>query len=186
MAFTMIAISGSLRSQSSNTGLVKMAQRLAPSSLTVDIDTPISTLPFYNADLDTPQAWPAEVRAWRNKVEQADALWIATPEYSGGPTAVLKNAIDWVSRPMGQHLLTGKVISLAASAGGGGGQKILEYLSGVLTIFGNHVVSEPSLSFALGAQKISADGQTNDPDVEALVIARLAAIESALTDARSS
>lgn len=182
----MLAISGSLRAESSNTGLVKMAKRLAPASLVVDVDESLSALPFYNADLDSPETWPAEVRAWRIKVEQADAVWIATPEYSGGPTAVLKNAIDWVSRPMGQHLLTGKVISLAASAGGGGGQKILEYLTGVLTIFGNTLVSEPSLSFTLGAQRISADGHTSDPEVEALVIARLAAIESALTNARAS
>jgi chromate reductase, NAD(P)H dehydrogenase (quinone) len=180
MAFTVLGISGSLRSQSSNTGLVAMAQRLAPPNLRFEVTDMISTLPFYNADLDTPDTWPDEVRQWRTRVEQTDALWIATPEYSGGPTAVLKNAIDWVSRPMGQQVLTGKVISLASSAGGGGGAKILEYLTGVLTIFGNTVVSEPALSFALGAQRISSNGTTSDAEVEELVSARLETLVGAL------
>jgi chromate reductase, NAD(P)H dehydrogenase (quinone) len=180
MAFTVLALSGSLRAQSSNTGLVKMAQRLAPPSLQFEIHSAISALPYYNADDDTPETWPAEVQAWRDTVERADALWIATPEYNGGPTAVLKNAIDWVSRPMGQQVLTGKVISLASSAGGGGGAQILQYLTGVLTFFGNTVVSDPPLSFALGAQRITADGDSTDPEVESLVLARLAAMELAL------
>jgi chromate reductase, NAD(P)H dehydrogenase (quinone) len=186
MVFTVLGISGSLRSQSSNTGLVAMAQRLAPANLRFEVTDMISALPFYNADLDTPDTWPVEVRQWRTRVEQADALWIATPEYSGGPTAVIKNAIDWVSRPMGQQTLTGKVISLASSAGGGGGAKILEYLTGVLTIFGNTVVSEPSLSFALGAQRISSDGTTSDAEVEELVSARLQTLAAALESRRLS
>ena len=186
MSFTVLAISGSLRSESSNTGLIHMARRLAPHTLIFDSEFSISDLPFYNPDLDTPDTWPTVVRAWRDKVAGADALWIATPEYSGGPTAVLKNAIDWVSRPMGQHVLTGKVVSLASSAGGTGGAKILEYLSGVLTFFGNTLVAEPSLSFALGAQRISADGYSTDPEVEDLVIARLAAVEAACHSARHS
>jgi chromate reductase len=186
MTFTVLGISGSLRAQSSNSGLVAMAQRLAPAALNFEIDHTISSLPFYNADLDTPQTWPEPVRVWRSKVERADAVWIATPEYSGGPTAVLKNAIDWVSRPMGQHTLTGKIVSLSASAGGGGGAKILDYFSGVLTVFGNTVISEPALSFALGAQKIHADGTTTDPEIESLVIARLKALEAALDSAHNS
>lgn len=184
MPFTVLALSGSLRSQSSNTGLIEMARRLAPPTLHFDSDSSLSALPFYNPDLDTPDTWPREVRGWRDKVAAADALWIATPEYSGGPTAVLKNAIDWVSRPMGQQVLTGKVVSVASSAGGAGGAKVLEYLSGVLTIFGNTLVSEPPLSFALGAQRISADGHSSDPEVERLVIARLAAVEDACRSAQ--
>lgn len=186
MAFTMLAISGSLRSESSNTGLVEMARRLAPETVTVKVDVSISALPFYSPDLDTSETWPDAVRLWRDEVQRADALWIATPEYSGGPTAVLKNAIDWVSRPMGQQVLTGKVISLAASAGGGGGARILDYLTGVLSFFGNTLVVEPSLSFALGAQRISADGSCTDPEIEALVIARLAAVDAALHSAAAS
>jgi chromate reductase len=186
MTFHVLGISGSLRSQSSNSGLIEMAQRLAPTALNFEIDNSLASLPFYNADFDTPETWPEPVRLWRSKVEQAHCLWIATPEYNGGPTAVLKNAIDWVSRPMGQQTLTGKVISLASSAGGGGGAKILEYFTGVLTIFGNTVVSDPPLNFAHGAQKIRADGTTTDPEVETLVDARLKAVTAALESTQNS
>jgi chromate reductase len=62
MTFTVLGISGSLRSQSSNSGLIAMAQRLAPSALSFEIDHTIALLPFYNADLDTPETWPEPVR----------------------------------------------------------------------------------------------------------------------------
>lgn len=175
----ILGLSGSLRAASSNTGLLLLAQRLAPDGVDLRIDQSMAQLPFYNADLDTPETWPAEVRAWRDLVATADGLWISTPEYNGSMTAVLKNAIDWVSRPLGQHLLTGKVISLSASAGGSGGAKVLAYLEGVLTLFGNTVINEPSLSFALGAQRIAADG-TTDAEVTQQVAQRLAAVVAAI------
>ena len=174
MPRSVLAISGSLRRNSSNTGLVQMAMRLAPADLTITHWTRLGDLPFYNEDLEADP--PAIVREWRDAVSACDALFVAAPEYNFGPTGVLKNAIDWVTRPLGQHALRGKTISIVSSAGGTGGSHMIEQLSGILALLGNTVVSEPVVQIAKGAERISADGTTTDPEIESLIGRRLAAL----------
>lgn len=173
---SILAISGSLRSQSSNTGLVRMAQRLAPDSVTFRFWDRLGELPYYNEDLESDP--PAIVREWRDAVSGADAVFIAAPEYNFGPTGVLKNAIDWVTRPLGQHALRGKTVSIVSSAGSTGGAHMIEQLSGILTLLGNTMVSEPVVQIAKGAERISADGTTSDPEIEDLISQRLANLQS--------
>ena len=174
MPRSVLAISGSLRHNSSNTGLVRMAMRLAPADLAITHWTRIGDLPFYNEDLEADP--PAIVREWRDAVSACDALFVAAPEYNFGPTGVLKNAIDWVTRPLGQHALRGKTINIVSSAGGTGGSHMIEQLSGILALLGNTVVSEPIVQIAKGAERISADGTTTDPEIETLIAQRLAAL----------
>lgn len=181
MPRTVVAICGSLRSASSNLGLVRMAQRLAPESLAIEHFDSIGSLPFYDEDLEADP--PTVVRAWRDTVSAADAVFIASPEYNFGPTGVLKNAVDWVTRPLGQHALRGKVLSIASSAGSTGGSHMTEQLSGILTLLGNTVVNEPAIQIVKGADRITADGSTTDPEVESLVRRRLESVAVAL-DAR--
>lgn len=176
MTRSVLAVSGSLRHNSSNTGLVRMAMRLAPSELAFTHWTRIGELPFYNEDLEVDP--PSIVREWRDAVSSSDALFVAAPEYNFGPTGVLKNAIDWVTRPLGQHALRGKAISIVSSAGGTGGSHMIEQLSGILALLGNTVVSEPAVQIAKGAERISADGATTDPQIEELIRQRLAALTS--------
>jgi chromate reductase len=171
---SILAISGSLRRQSSNTGLVRMAQRLAPPGVTFTHWDRLGELPYYNEDLEADP--PAVVREWRNAVSAADAVFVAAPEYNFGPTGVLKNAIDWVTRPLGQHALRGKRISIVSSAGSTGGAHMIEQLSGILTLLGNTMASEPVVQIAKGAERISADGSTTDPEIEELIRQRLAKI----------
>lgn len=178
MPRTVLAISGSLRHDSSNTGLVRMAMRLAPADLTVTHWSRLGDLPFYNEDLEADP--PAIVREWRDAVSAADAVFVASPEYNFGPTAVLKNAIDWATRPLGQHALRGKVISIVSSAGSTGGAHMIEQLSGILALLGNNVVNEPVVQIAKGAERIAADGSTTDPAIEELMSARLSGVASAL------
>ena len=173
---SILAISGSLRRQSSNTGLVRMAQRLAPADVTFTPWDRLGELPFYNEDLEVDP--PAIVREWREVVSATRSLFIAAPEYNFGPTGVLKNAIDWVTRPLGQHALRGKTISIVSSAGSTGGAHMIEQLSGILALLGNTVVSEPMVQIAKGAERIGADGTTTDPEIEALITQRLAALTS--------
>ncbi|MFM7489914.1 MAG: NADPH-dependent FMN reductase, partial [Actinomycetota bacterium] len=173
MPRSVLAISGSLRHNSSNTGLVRMAMRLAPADLAIIHWTRIGELPFYNEDLEADP--PAIVREWRDAVSACDAVFVAAPEYNFGPTGVLKNAIDWVTRPLGQHALRGKTISIVSSAGGTGGAHMIEQLSGILALLGNTVISEPVVQIAKGAERISADGSTTDPEIETLIAQRLAA-----------
>ena len=185
-SFDVLAISGSLRAASSNTGLVHMARRLAPPELRVVLDDSIAELPYYNGDLDVPGEEPAVVRAWRERVIACDALLLAAPEYNFGPSAVLKNAIDWVTRPMGAHALTGKVITIVTSGGKGGGARVQAALSEILPLLGNTMVQEPDVMVALGAKVIDADGTTSDHEVEELVAARMRNVLVALNALRSA
>lgn len=190
-SFDVLAISGSLRRKSSNTGLVRMAQRLSvadhpdPSGstdvervLAIRADFDIGSLPYYDADLE--DAPPDVVLNWRRRVADCDGLFIATPEYNFGTTAVLKNAIDWVTRPPGQHALRGKVISIMSSSASTGGKNVIEYYTNVLPLLGNIVVSEPDGGFVKGAERIGPDGSTSDPEVESRVLTRLQKLREAL------
>ena len=184
MSIQILGVFGSLRQDSSNQGLVKLAQKLTPANVTFAFYDKIGSLPFYNEDLEDPSHTPASVREWRELVSNSDALFIASPEYNFGPSAVLKNAIDWATRPMGQHAMSGKVISLISSSGGTGGAHMIEQLGGILGLLGNSMISEPIGHIAKGAERISASGTTTDPTIEALVNARISALIASVKSAR--
>lgn len=183
MTFTVLALSGSLRAGSANTGLVRMAHRVCPPDLAIRHYTGIGDLPFYNADLDTAATWPSPVVAWREAVQAADALLLAAAEYNWGPSAVLKNAIDWVSRPPGQHLIQGKVIAVISVGGGGGGKRAQAHLDEVLGLLGNTMVTEPEMQLKKGAEYVFPDGSSAMPIIEITLAGRLAGMLSALRSA---
>lgn len=179
----VLAFSGSLRRESSNTGLVRMAERLSSEfdgAIRLHVASSLDALPFYNADLEEPDVTPEVVTAWRERVAACDALFIATPEYNFGTTALLKNAIDWVSRPPGQHALRGKTISVMSSSASTGGKHVLEYYTNLFTLLGNTVITEGEGGFVKGAERIGADGSTNDPAITTQVRARLRGIVDGL------
>jgi len=93
----LAAISGSLRAASANTAVLRTLQDLMPADVQMDL-LPLDDVPLYNQDLDGPQPLP-EVARLRAAIEAADGLVICTPEYNGGVPGVLKNALDWASRP---------------------------------------------------------------------------------------
>jgi chromate reductase len=182
MASNVLAVSGSLRAASANTGLVRMAARLAPPELAVTVRGGIDALPYYNADLDTPEALPVPCRVWRDDVARADGLFLAVPEYNWGPSGVIKNAIDWLTRPVGQHAIQGKVIAIVTSGGRSGGTHVQPPLVEILALLGNTLVTDPPIMIPRGSERIGADGTTTDAEIEVLVSARLAAMARALAD----
>lgn len=108
----ILAISGSLRSGSSNTTLLQAAAALAPQGVEMDFYGGWANLPAFNPDLDTvldDPRLPAAVREWREQVAVADALLISTPEYAHGVPGALKNALDWL---VGGSELPGKPVAL--------------------------------------------------------------------------
>src|SRR4051812_18188342 len=91
----ILAISGSLRSGSSNTAALRAATHLAPPGVTVSLFTGIDGLPFFNPDLDGDNV-PGPVVAFRAEIGAADGLLISSPEYARGVAGVMKNALDWL------------------------------------------------------------------------------------------
>lgn len=94
----VIGISGSLRRGSFNSALLRAAAALAPPEMEIQTRS-IAHIPLYNFDLESEQGIPDAVTSLKNDVVAADGLLICTPEYNNGVPGVLKNVIDWMSRP---------------------------------------------------------------------------------------
>jgi len=131
----LAAISGSLRAASANTAVLRTLQDTMPASVEMSL-LPIDALPLYNQDLDLPEPLP-EVAEFKQAIAQADGLVICTPEYNFGLPGVLKNALDWASRPAFASPLKGKpVLMMSASPAFTGGARahsqLRETLSGAM------------------------------------------------------
>ena len=113
----IIAISGSLRKGSFNTALVHALQELVPSDYQVEI-VPIDAVPLFNQDLEVEV--PKGAQDFKDKILSADAIIFATPEYNRSIPGVLKNAIDWASRPYGKNAFAGKPVLVTGATGGAG------------------------------------------------------------------
>jgi NAD(P)H-dependent FMN reductase len=111
----VLALVGSLRAASINRQLAQLAAESAPDGISVTIYEGLGELPFYNEDIDTEDA-PASVAALRAAAADADAALVITPEYNGSIPGVLKNAIDWLSRPWGNGALKDKPLAVIGAA----------------------------------------------------------------------
>src|SRR5689334_8208422 len=110
----VLVLVGSLRQASVNRQIAEAAATVARDGVNVEIFGGLGAIPFYNEDLESPA--PATAQALRDAVEQADAVLFVTPEYNGTIPAVLKNAIDWVSRPYGAGAIKGKASAVISSS----------------------------------------------------------------------
>ncbi|UTF60016.1 NADPH-dependent FMN reductase [Gilvimarinus sp. DA14] len=158
----VLLISGSLRERSLNTALLKAAGELLGDKATCEWAS-IGEVPLYNQDLDGEEK-PAAVTRLKAQIENADALLIASPEYNYGIPGVLKNAIDWVSRPAFKSVLAHKkTLLLSASMSDMGGVRAQGQLKQVLA--GTLTPILPAPEFAVGsAQNKFTDGTLTDDD----------------------
>jgi NAD(P)H-dependent FMN reductase len=117
MGTRILAVVGSLRSGSDNRRLAEAAVKLAPSGVSVEIFDGLADVALYNEDVDQPGLVPAADRL-RAEVQSADALLLVTPEYNGTMSAALKNAIDWISRPFGVGVISGKPVAVIGASHG--------------------------------------------------------------------
>jgi NAD(P)H-dependent FMN reductase len=113
----VLALIGSLRSGSVNRQIAELAAEKAPDGISVTLYDGLGDVPFYNEDIDGPEA-PAAATKLRDAVADADAVLVVTPEYNGSFPAVVKNSIDWLSRPYGQNAVTGKPLAVIGAAAG--------------------------------------------------------------------
>ena len=136
---------GSLSENSINKTLAKTFEKLGEGRLRFDY-LDIAALPFYNNDLwDNP---PAAVTDLKHRVEAADAVLIVMPEFNRSFPGIIKNALDWASRPYGQNSWTGKPLAIAgASPGGVGTAAGQSQLRAVLPVLGFVVMGQPEVYF---------------------------------------
>lgn len=118
----LLGISGSLRRQSYNTGLLVAARELLPVEHLLEIAT-LEGIPLYNADEEAASGIPAAVETLKAAIASADGVILATPEYNNGVPGVFKNAIDWASRPPADipRVFGGKPFALIGASPGGFG-----------------------------------------------------------------
>ena len=167
-------LAGSLRRDSYNRALTHAAAQLAPRGVSTTTFDGLGTLPFYDGDVED-AGLPASVVALRRAIVEADAMLIATPEYNGATSGVLKNALDWASRGPARILAGKPVAVMGASTGGGGARGGIESVvrilgrtrSGVL----DHVVAVPSAAGAFDDELV-----LEDPRIRAEVAQLLAAL----------
>src|SRR5690349_4278948 len=166
----VLVLVGSLRAASVNRQLAELAAEVAPEGVTLVPFDRLGELPFYNEDIDTEDV-AEPVVALRAAAAEADAALVVTPEYNGGTPGVLKNAIDWLSRPFGDGALKGKPAAvIGGSFGQYGGVWAHEEVRKSLGIAGPRVVEDLELSVPFK----SLDGK--HPRENAEVAARLAAV----------
>jgi chromate reductase len=155
----LLMISGSLRPNSYNTLLLRRAQKAVPNGVEVVWFDDLADVPPFREELSGVDEAPNSIQALRELVLSADAILIATPEYNGSVPGVLKNALDWLSRPYGQGALRGKTVGvLSATTGGYGGIRAREELRKVLGRIGANVV-DAEFALPKAHEQVSDDGR---------------------------
>jgi chromate reductase, NAD(P)H dehydrogenase (quinone) len=159
----LLGISGSLRGGSYNTMLLRAARELLPDGVELELYDGLAAIPPYDQDVQDDAA-PEAVEALRQRLAAADAVLIATPEYNGSIPGVLKNALDWASRPLDANALRNKPAAvIGASTGAFGAVWAQADLRKVLGLIGARVV-EGELAVGHAQERFDADGHLVEQD----------------------
>jgi len=159
--FRVAGIAGSLRRGSFNGALLRTAQEIAPPTLRIEIHD-IGAVPLYNQDVEDEKV-PQAVEALRQAVRDADGLLIATPEYNHGVPGVLKNAIDWLSRPPRGSALNAKPAALmGASPGMTGTARAQSQMRQAFVFTNTFAMPQPEVLVGRAHEKFDATGRLTD------------------------
>lgn len=170
----ILGIAGSLRKASYNMGVLRAAQQLAPAGVTIDIFD-ISPIPVYNQDLDS--APPAAVTQLKAALRTSDAIVISTPEYNYSVPGVLKNAIDWASRPYGDSAWLNKPVALmGASVGMFGTARAQYHLRQSFVFLDAYVLNQPEVMIANASQRFDGEGNLTDDKAKELIKKQIEAL----------
>lgn len=176
MTFKVLAISGSLRKNSTNTLALKALQKIAPSDIEIEIAN-ISDVPMYNGDLHE-LGEPQAVTELKLKIRQADAVVIATPEYNFSVPAVLKNVLDWVSRPPEPPFNEKPVAILGVSPGPVGTARAQYHLRQVLVFMNTFTLNKPEVFINHSGLKFNATGELTDETTQKFLLDQLLALKT--------
>jgi chromate reductase, NAD(P)H dehydrogenase (quinone) len=156
----ILGISGSLRRESYNSAALRAAAGLAPEGATVETFA-LDGIPFFNQDEE--QNPPAKVVELKRRVREADALLFVTPEYNYSVPGVLKNAIDWVSRPHGDNAWDGKPAAIMGASDGAIGTARAQYHQRQIFVYLNvFPLNKPEVLIAHAPQRFDAEGNLTD------------------------
>lgn len=156
----VLGICGSLRKGSFNAMALRAAQKLAPAGMTLEI-ADISRIPLYNDDVRL-AGEPAPVQELKAQVRAADALLLVSPEYNFSVSGVLKNTLDWMSRPP-EPPFDGKVVAIMGASGGPLGTARGQYdLRKILVYMNTFTVNKPEVFIGNAQTKFNAEGELTD------------------------
>ncbi|TRV78307.1 NAD(P)H-dependent oxidoreductase [Streptomyces sp. 130] len=177
MSVRILALVGSLRAGSHNRQLAEAAVKLAPEGAQIELFEGLAEIPFYNEDIDVEGGVPAAAAKLREAAQNADGFLLFSPEYNGTIPAVLKNAIDWLSRPFGAGAFGGKPVVVAGTAFGQyGGVWAQDETRKSVAIAGGKVLEDVKLSIPASLTRFAETHPADDAEVAAQlteVIARL-------------
>jgi chromate reductase, NAD(P)H dehydrogenase (quinone) len=163
----ILGFAGSLRKESYNRALLRAALEFVPKDARLEI-IEIDGIPPFSQDLE--YTVPEKVQEFKRKIKAADAILIVTPEYNYSIPGVLKNAIDWASRPHGDNSFENKPVAImSASTGMLGGARAQYHLRQSLVFLNTFPINKPEIFVSLAAQKFDANGTLLDQKTGELI-----------------
>jgi len=158
---------GSLRKGSYNKALMRAALELLPEDATIEVFD-LDGIPPFNQDLENQP--PQVVKEFKAKIKKADALLIALPEYNYSIPGVLKNAIDWASRPYGDNAFEGKPVAImSASVGRLGGARAQYHLRQSFIFLNMHPLNRPEVMMPFAQEHVDENGNLADETTRQLI-----------------
>ena len=163
----ILGIAGSLRKASYNRGALRAAQQLCPQGATIEVFE-LDGIPPFNQDEEKNP--PARVTEFKRKIREADAILFVTPEYNYGLPGVLKNAIDWASRPYGDSAWNGKPCAIMSAAMSmGGGVRAQYQLRQAFVFLNMEAVLQPEVAIGNATERFDAEGNLKDETSKKLI-----------------
>lgn len=160
----ILGFAGSLRVGSYNKALIRAAADLLPDGATLEIFE-LNDIPLFNQDLEMDM--PTKVKEFKSKIREADAILIATPEYNYSVPGVLKNAIDFASRPYGDNPFTDKPVAImSASPGMLGGARAQYHLRQIFVFLNMHPLNGPEVIVTFAQNKFDSNGNLTDENTK--------------------
>jgi len=168
----ILGIAGSLRSESFNKAALRAAVSLSPADATIETFD-LAEIPVFNQDLDHNP--PPPVAELKRRIREADAILLVTPEYNYSVPGVLKNAIDWASRPYGDNAWAGKPVAImGASVGLFGTARAQYHLRQIFVYLDMHAVNQPEVMIGSAQERFDASGILTDDKTKELISKLLA------------
>ena len=171
----VLGICGSLRKASFNMAALRTAIELKPAGMSVEV-ADISQIPLYNEDVRA-QGFPPPVQKLRDQIAAADALLFACPEYNYSMSGVLKNAIDWASRPPDQPFAGKACAILGAAAGMAGSARAQGDLRRAMVFLDMHPLNKPEVLIGQAQAKFDESGKLTDEAAKGFIRDMMAALD---------